>query len=61
MSRINTTHDVVIVGAGIAGGALAAVLARAGVEVLLLEKSETFADRVRTPEHRAYVLGEACA
>jgi 2-polyprenyl-6-methoxyphenol hydroxylase-like FAD-dependent oxidoreductase len=41
------THDVAIVGAGIAGSALAATLARAGLDVLLLEKSETFADRVR--------------
>jgi 2-polyprenyl-6-methoxyphenol hydroxylase-like FAD-dependent oxidoreductase len=39
--------DIVIVGAGIAGSALAAALARAGRAVLLLEKSQTFADRVR--------------
>jgi len=39
--------DVVVVGAGIAGSALATVLARAGRDVLLLEKSETFTDHVR--------------
>lgn len=39
--------DVVIVGAGIAGSALATVLARAGRDVLLLEKSEIFTDHVR--------------
>jgi 2-polyprenyl-6-methoxyphenol hydroxylase-like FAD-dependent oxidoreductase len=40
-------YDVVIVGAGIAGGALAAVLARRGDRVLLLEKTTEHKDRVR--------------
>src|SRR5258708_4775979 len=40
-------REVVIIGAGIAGSALAAALAHAGRDVLLLEKSDTFADRVR--------------
>jgi NADPH-dependent 2,4-dienoyl-CoA reductase/sulfur reductase-like enzyme len=39
--------DVVIVGAGIAGGALATALARSGVSVLLLEKTRLHHDRVR--------------
>jgi len=39
--------DVVIVGAGIAGGALGTVLARAGFEVLLLERETIYPDRVR--------------
>src|SRR5579871_3981401 len=43
----NTSHDVIILGAGIGGSALAAALARGGLGVLLLEKSETYADRVR--------------
>ncbi|HXU99475.1 MAG TPA: NAD(P)/FAD-dependent oxidoreductase [Caulobacteraceae bacterium] len=43
----NETHDVVIIGGGIAGSALATVLARAGADVLLLEKSATFTDHVR--------------
>jgi 2-polyprenyl-6-methoxyphenol hydroxylase-like FAD-dependent oxidoreductase len=47
MARAETTHDVVIVGGGIAGSALASVLARAGRDVLLLEKSETYTDHVR--------------
>ena len=43
-----TEHvDVVIVGAGIGGGALATVLARAGKRVLVLEKSTEYRDRVR--------------
>src|SRR5947209_17357133 len=39
--------DVAIVGAGIAGGALATVLARAGLDVLLLEREVEYHDRVR--------------
>jgi 2-polyprenyl-6-methoxyphenol hydroxylase-like FAD-dependent oxidoreductase len=39
--------DVVIVGAGVAGGALATVLARHGLEVLVLERSLVHRDRVR--------------
>jgi 2-polyprenyl-6-methoxyphenol hydroxylase-like FAD-dependent oxidoreductase len=39
--------DVVIIGAGIAGGSLGAVLARAGLEVLIVEKSTEHRDRVR--------------
>ena len=40
-------HDVVIVGGGIAGGALAAVLARGGVAVAVLERDPVPVDRVR--------------
>src|SRR5215468_5293050 len=39
--------DVLIVGAGIAGGALGTVLARAGLEVVLLERENNYPDRVR--------------
>src|SRR5665213_951736 len=39
--------DVVIVGAGIAGGALGTVLARAGFEVALIERETNYPDRVR--------------
>ena len=39
--------DVVIVGAGIAGGALGTVLARGGFEVVLLEHENSYPDRVR--------------
>jgi 2-polyprenyl-6-methoxyphenol hydroxylase-like FAD-dependent oxidoreductase len=39
--------DVVIVGSGIGGGAMATVLARAGKSVLVLEKSTVYRDRVR--------------
>lgn len=40
-------YDLVIVGGGIGGSALAAVMARAGRSVLLLEQSEAYEDRVR--------------
>lgn len=40
-------YDVVVVGAGIAGGALATMLARAGKQVLLLERTEAYKDVVR--------------
>lgn len=40
-------YDLIIVGGGIGGSALAQVMARAGKAVLLLEKSEAYEDRVR--------------
>ncbi len=40
-------YDVVIVGAGIAGGALATMLARGGKQVLLLERTDAYKDIVR--------------
>ena len=40
-------YDVVLVGGGIAGGALAAVLARGGVAVAVLERDPVPIDRVR--------------
>jgi 2-polyprenyl-6-methoxyphenol hydroxylase-like FAD-dependent oxidoreductase len=39
--------DVVVVGGGIAGASIATVLARGGVEVLLLERQRGYRDRVR--------------
>jgi 2-polyprenyl-6-methoxyphenol hydroxylase-like FAD-dependent oxidoreductase len=40
-------YDLIIIGGGIGGSALAAVMARAGRRVLLLEKSAQYEDRVR--------------
>jgi 2-polyprenyl-6-methoxyphenol hydroxylase-like FAD-dependent oxidoreductase len=47
MKTPDCTLDAVIVGAGIAGSALAIVLARDGYSVLMLEKSTVHVDRVR--------------
>ena len=41
------TYDLIIVGGGIGGSALAIVMAQAGKSVLLLEQSEVYEDRVR--------------
>ncbi len=39
--------DVVVVGAGVAGASIGAVLARGGIEVLLLDRQSEYRDRVR--------------
>ncbi len=41
------TYDLIIVGGGIGGSALATVMARVGRSVLLLEQSDVYQDRVR--------------
>ncbi|MBI1187859.1 MAG: NAD(P)-binding protein [Alphaproteobacteria bacterium] len=40
-------YDLIIIGGGIGGSAMAATMARAGAHVLLLEKSMVYEDRVR--------------
>jgi len=47
MDPMPKTYDLAIVGGGIGGSALAQVMARAGVSVLLLERTEAYEDRVR--------------
>ena len=42
-----TNYDLIIIGGGIGGSALATVMAKAGRSVLLLEQSEVYEDRVR--------------
>jgi len=44
---VNQAADVVVVGAGIAGSALATVLARRGLDVVVLERQMTYRDKVR--------------
>lgn len=55
----DTSHDVVIVGGGIGGSALAYVLAKGGLDVLLLEKSQTYQDRVRGEAFAPWGVAEA--
>ena len=43
----SSIFDVVVVGGGIAGSSLGAALARAGLEVLVVEREARFRDRVR--------------
>jgi 2-polyprenyl-6-methoxyphenol hydroxylase-like FAD-dependent oxidoreductase len=42
-----SAYDLIIIGGGIGGSALATVMARAGRSVLVLEQSEAYQDRVR--------------
>jgi 2-polyprenyl-6-methoxyphenol hydroxylase-like FAD-dependent oxidoreductase len=51
--------DVVVIGAGIAGGALAAALARAGKRVLVLERTLEHEDRVRGEYMHPWGVAEA--
>jgi flavin-dependent dehydrogenase len=44
---VGTDFDVVIVGAGVAGGALATRTARDGFSVLMLERTLVHLDRIR--------------
>ena len=41
------TADVVVVGAGVAGAALGTVLARDGLDVVVLERQTRYRDKVR--------------
>lgn len=44
---MGTTADFVVVGGGIAGSAMATVLARVGLHALMLERQKAYRDRVR--------------
>jgi 2-polyprenyl-6-methoxyphenol hydroxylase-like FAD-dependent oxidoreductase len=54
-------YDVIVVGGGIAGSALATVLASRGIEVLILERERVFKDRVRGEGIHPWGVAEARA
>ena len=53
------SYDLLIVGGGIGGSALATVMARSGKSVLLLEKSEAYEDKVRGEWLASWGVAEA--
>jgi hypothetical protein len=53
---VNAEHDVIIVGAGMAGLACARALVAAGREPLVLERSHTIGGRVRTDSVDGFLL-----
>jgi 2-polyprenyl-6-methoxyphenol hydroxylase-like FAD-dependent oxidoreductase len=55
------SKDVVIVGAGIGGAALATALAQDGLDVLVLEQSEVYEDRVRGESMAPWGVAESRA
>src|SRR3954447_15202478 len=52
-------HDLVIVGGGIGGAALATVMQRAGAQCLVLERTTTFPDRTKGEWIAPWGVGEA--
>ncbi len=52
-------YDVIIVGAGVAGGAMGTRLARDGLSVLILERTQVHADRIRGEWLAPWGVGEA--
>ena len=54
-------HDVIVVGGGVAGCALAARMARAGHDVLVLEREHDYRDQVRGEGLVAWGLEQAAA
>jgi 2-polyprenyl-6-methoxyphenol hydroxylase-like FAD-dependent oxidoreductase len=59
MSSSRESFEVVVIGGGIAGNALATVLARAGKAVLVLERSTVYRDRVRGELFQPWGVAEA--
>lgn len=60
-TEVDARRDVVVVGGGIAGASLESSLASAGLEVLLLEATTEFTDRVRGDSMHTWGVREAQA
>lgn len=56
---MDMTADVVVVGGGIAGSAIATVLSRNGLQVVVLERQKVYRDRVRGESIPAWGVAEA--
>jgi 2-polyprenyl-6-methoxyphenol hydroxylase-like FAD-dependent oxidoreductase len=57
---MKTTADVVVVGGGIGGSALATVLASAGLDVRILERQTVYRDKVRGETLQPWGVAELC-
>src|SRR5262245_36721512 len=53
------TYDIITVGGGLGGAALAKVMAEHGARVLVLEREKHFKDRVRGEQMTSWGVGEA--
>jgi 2-polyprenyl-6-methoxyphenol hydroxylase-like FAD-dependent oxidoreductase len=57
---MKATADVVVVGGGIAGSALATALARGGLDVYVLERQTVYRDKVRGETLQPWGVAELC-
>ena len=56
----NGIYDIITVGGGLGGSALAKTMAERGARVLVLEREKQFKDRVRGEQMSSWGVGEAC-
>lgn len=58
MDELSDRVDVVVIGGGIAGSAVAGVLARRGLDVVVLERQQEFRDRIRGENMQPWGVAE---